>query len=139
MADREEKSIVEKISDAVKGVVDTASAAAMKAMQAGPDPGQVAGTTNEQVYIPGATDAAAMPAPLIRPKLAAKKKPTLPAKLAVAKTPPKKVAVKTASKKAARKTAKKSSRKPTKKTKSKAVGKTARKVARKKKAKKSKR
>jgi hypothetical protein len=99
MADREEKSIVEKISDAVKGVVDTASAAAMKAMQAGPDPGQVAGTTNEQVYIPEATDAAAMPAPLIPSKPAAKKKRTLRANLIVAK----KATAKTSSKKAARK------------------------------------
>jgi hypothetical protein len=136
MDDREEKSIVEKISDAVKGVVDAASAAAMKSMQVKPDPGQVAGTTNERVYIPEATDAAAMPAPLVLSKPAAKKKRTLPAKLTRAKTPPKKAAAKTSSKTAVRKTVKKSSRKSTRKTKSKAVEKkkTA-KVARKKKAK----
>ena len=135
MDDKEEKTIVEKISDAVKSVVDTAAAGAMKAMQAEPDPAQVAGATNEQVYIPEAPDAAAMPAPLILSKPVAKKKPTSPAKLTAAKTPPKKAAAKTSSKKAAKKTAKKS----TKKTKSKAVEKkkTAKKVA--KKNKKSKR
>ena len=64
MDDKEEKSIVGNISDAMKGVVDTASAAAMKAMEPKLDPKKVAGTTNEQVYIPEATDAVAMPAPL---------------------------------------------------------------------------
>jgi hypothetical protein len=34
MDDKEEKTIVEKISDAVKSVVDTAAASARKAMQA---------------------------------------------------------------------------------------------------------
>jgi hypothetical protein len=122
MDDDKDKTIVEKISDVVKGVVDTASAAAMKAMVPQHDPEQVAGTTNEQVYIPE-TD----PAPLILSKPVVKKKRKAPVKLAPAKMPPKKAATKKASKKSSKTTAKKPSRKSAKKTKSsagrKAVGK----------------
>jgi hypothetical protein len=76
MEDDKEKSIIEKLSDAVKGVVDVASTAATKAMeQPEPDPQQVARTANEQLYIPEATDAAAMPAPLIAAPKASKKNP----------------------------------------------------------------
>jgi hypothetical protein len=80
MDDDKEKSAIEKIIDkvnnAVENMVITASAAAMKAMEPEPDPKQVAGTTNEQVYIPEATDAAAGPAPLFA--ASAKKKRALP-------------------------------------------------------------
>lgn len=58
------KSIVGRISDAVTEIVDTASAAAAEAFKPGPE--AVAATTNEQVYVPEATDAAATPAPLFR-------------------------------------------------------------------------
>jgi hypothetical protein len=51
------------IAPTSSNIVNTASAAAMKAMEPEPDPEQVAGTTNEQVYIPEATDTAAVPAP----------------------------------------------------------------------------
>src|SRR3954452_3137932 len=60
------KSIVERISDTVKEIVDTASTAAAEARK--PDPEAVAGVTNEQVYIPEATDAAAAPPPIITRK-----------------------------------------------------------------------
>src|SRR5258707_1289174 len=123
MDDNGEKSIVEKISEAVKDIVDTASAAAIKAMQVQPDPEQVAGTANEQVYIPEATDAAAMPAPLMASKPVAKRKTT--AKLTVAQTPPRKAAAKTSSQKAARKTVKKT----VKKSSGKSAKKTAKKLS----------
>src|SRR5436305_13999557 len=83
----DEKSIAEKLTKviskaadtvkhAVTQVVESASDAAQHAMEANaekisripparPDPRLVAGTTNEQVYIPEASDAAAMPMPLI--------------------------------------------------------------------------
>ncbi|MCK1574561.1 hypothetical protein [Bradyrhizobium sp. 174] len=60
------KSIVDRISDTVTEIVDTASAAAAAALK--PDPEAVAATTKEQVYIPEATDAAATPAPLFARK-----------------------------------------------------------------------
>lgn len=67
MDDDKEKSaiekIIDKVNDAVESIANTASAAAMKAMEPEADPKQVAGTTNERVYIPEATDAAAGPAP----------------------------------------------------------------------------
>jgi hypothetical protein len=83
----DEKSITEKLTgaigkaagtvkSAVSHVIETASDAAQHAMEANaekisripparPDPEQVLGTTNEQLYIPDANDAAAMPMPLI--------------------------------------------------------------------------
>jgi hypothetical protein len=109
----DEKSIAEKLTEAigkaatsvknaVSHVVDTASDAAQHAMEvnaekisrippARPDPEQVAGTTNEQLYIPEANDAAAMPMPLIpvapEPK---KKRASKPAKTAAKRSPGKK-------------------------------------------------
>jgi hypothetical protein len=103
-----------------------------------PDPERVAGTTNEQVYIPEATDAAATPAPLfparkqkrgtsgarVNKRLAkAKKAPPKTsksakksAKKAAKKKPAKKSAVrKSSSKKAAKKTVAKKKTKPPKK------------------------
>jgi predicted cobalt transporter CbtA len=134
-----DKTIIERFTDVVKGVVDTASTAAMQAME--PDPKQVAGETNEQVYIPDATDAAATPAPLFAaPK---KKRATASPKRAnkrvakaarAAKAPAKKAASKKTAKKSAAKKSAKIAAKTTKKTK-----KTAKKAVKKKKAKKSKR
>lgn len=74
----------EVVKSGVHRVLDTASNAAQHAMEANAeklarlpparlDPDQVAGTTNEQVYIPEATDAAAMPMPLVANVAATKK------------------------------------------------------------------
>lgn len=92
----DEKSIPEKLTEvinkaahtvkiAVSHVLDSASDAAQHAMEANaekisripaakPDPEQVAGTTNEQVYIPEANDSAAMTLPLVSPTPEPKKK-----------------------------------------------------------------
>jgi hypothetical protein len=64
----DDKTIIEKITDVVKSVVDTTSTSTMKAME--PDTKQVAGETNEQVYLPDVTDAAAAPSSLLRRKSA---------------------------------------------------------------------
>jgi len=178
----DEKSISEKLTDAigkaansvksaVNHVIDTASEAAQHAMEANaeriarvpaakPDPEQVAGTTNEQLYIPEASDAAAMPMPLIpvaaEPKrkrapkaAAAKAEPTLsgritpgydyPAPTSDMPTPAKKkkkAAAKAIAKRAARKPAKKAAkRSPGKKSKpsagKKSVGKNRKKAVKK--------
>jgi hypothetical protein len=139
--DKEEKSIIEKFSEKAKGIVDTASTAAMKAME--PDPEHVAGTTNEQVYIPEATDAAAMPVPLISAPKSPKKR--APPSMSGRTTPmpdspmpsPKKKKTKVAVKKAAKKTAKRPAKKPKSSAGRKAIGKkkTAKKALKKKKAK----
>jgi hypothetical protein len=153
MDDDKEKTIIEKFSDVVKGVLDTASTAATKVMEPDPDPEKVAGTANEQVYMPVASDAAA-PAPLIStpkaskkiaalsmsgritptydfpvpdfpiPSLKKKRKAAVKKEKAIKKTARKKS-------KAAKKTMRKSSKKSAKTT----VGKTSAKKAKKKKAK----
>jgi hypothetical protein len=66
--------VVDKINDVVENITTTASDAVQRAMEPNPkpEPEQIAGTTNEQVYIPEATD----PAPLILSKPAVKKKRT---------------------------------------------------------------
>jgi ribonuclease E len=141
-----EKSITEKLTDAiskaadsvknaVSHAVDSASNAAQHAMEANAekisrippartDPERVAATTNEQVYIPEAIDAAAMPMPLV---------PMAPApkKLARAKTAPAtpgKMAKRSATKKAS---AKKPATKSAKKAATKTAAKKIRKVAKK--------
>jgi hypothetical protein len=86
------EKMIDKVNDAVECIANTASAAAMKAMEPEPDPKQVAGTTSEQVYIPEATDAAAGPAPLFAAP--AKKKRALPKTTAVKAAAPKKSAKK---------------------------------------------
>src|ERR1051326_8889 len=115
----DEKSITEKLTEviskaagsvkqAVSQVVESASEAAQHAMEANaekisripparPAPGQVAGTTNEQVYIPETSDAAAMPMPLI-PLATPKKQKSIAKPAPAGKTPAKQVA-KTATKK----------------------------------------
>jgi hypothetical protein len=158
----DEKSITEKLADALgkatdsvkstlSSIVDTASNAAQHAMESNAerisgqtvtelDSGQTARTSG-QVYIPAATDAAAMPAPLFAaPAVAKPRKPraksragkTLaaprkaPAKKSN-KTPGKKIAKKPATKSAPSKSGKTSA----KKTKKSAGKTTARKTARK--------
>jgi hypothetical protein len=90
-----DKSITKKLSavigkaadtvkHAVSHVVESASDAAQHAMEANAEkisrippavpPAQVAATTNEQVYIPEATEAAATPAPLVAAQPAPKKR-----------------------------------------------------------------
>ena len=95
MDDKEKSAIekmIDKVNDAVENIANTVSAAAMKAMEPEPDPKQVAGTTSERVYIPEATDAAAVPAPLFAAP--AKKKRALPKTGAVKAAAPKKSAKK---------------------------------------------
>jgi hypothetical protein len=138
MDDDKDKSAIEKmidkVNDAVENIANTASAAAMKAMEPEPDPKQVAGTTNEQVYIPEATDAAAAPAPLFAAP--ARKKRALPTTTAVKAVAPKKSAKKSTKKKAAKKTATKASKTAAKKPGAKKTKSSAgRKAAAKKKAK----
>jgi hypothetical protein len=142
----DEKSITEKLTDAigkaadsVKSVastlVDKASNAAQHAMEANAqkisrippaktDPERVAGTTNEQIYIPEAGDAAAMPMPLVAAAPARKKRKAA-VKPAAAKAPPAKVT--SAPKKTTKKMTKKAAKKKTPATKSanKAAKKTA--------------
>ena len=94
MDDDNEKTVIEKmvdkVNDAIANIVNTASAAAMKAMVPESDPERVAGTTNEKAYIPEATDAAAVPAPLFAAP--AKQKRALPRATAVKTPAPKKSA-----------------------------------------------
>jgi hypothetical protein len=111
----DDKSIIEKVTDAVKGaantIMDVASNAAADAMQASsrkmpPD--------SNEIYIPAATDAAAVPPPLFtaQAKRTARARPKKRA--AKAKSSPARTAKKAASKKA-RKSSKKSSKKLSKK------------------------
>jgi hypothetical protein len=81
-------AVISKAADTVKHavshVVESASDAAQHAMETNAQkisrippaavPGQVAATTNEQVYLPEAADAAAMPAPLVAAQPAPKKR-----------------------------------------------------------------
>src|SRR3954468_6783447 len=87
------------VKSAVSHVVESASEAAQHAMEANaekisripparPDPGQVAGTTNEQVYIPETSDAMAMPMPLI-PFVAPRKQKSVARPAPAGKTPAK--------------------------------------------------
>jgi hypothetical protein len=128
------EKMVDKVNDAVANIINTASAAAMKAMVPESDPERVAGTINEQAYIPEATDAAAVPAPLFAAP--AKKKRALPKTTAVKAAAPKKSAKKSTKKKTAKKTATKASKKAAKKSGAKKTRSSAgRKAAGKKKAK----
>jgi hypothetical protein len=154
----DEKSITEKFTDAIikatdsvkstmSNIVDTASVAAQHAMESNAErmsgqtiaelaPGQIAATANEQVYIPEATDAAAMPMPLVAAQPASKKRAPR-AKLNSVKMPPAKKAVakkpnRKAGKKATKKAAKKSApRKSKKVAKNSTIKKTARQIAKK--------
>jgi hypothetical protein len=107
------KSIVERISDTVTEIVDTASAAAAA----------VAATRNEQVYIPEATDAAATPAPLFTRKkrgspplrankrVAAARAKNTASRSQKAANPPKKAPKKAAPKKSAKRAPEKTAKK----------------------------
>ena len=159
----DEKSMTEKLAhalgkatDSVKStignMVDTASGAAQRAMESNAermsgqsvaelDSEQAAASVNGQVYLPAATDAAAMPVPLAsvltlpKPRKARTKsracKTTPAPKNAAAKKSSKKTARKTAKKPAAKSAPKKSPKKSAKKAKKRA-GKTATKKAAKK-------
>jgi hypothetical protein len=60
--DDKEKSVIDKFNDTVSEVVGKVGSAMAPTVE---EKGEnVAATTNEQVYVPEATDAAAMPAPL---------------------------------------------------------------------------
>ena len=67
--EKNDRSLVEKTIEAVKDMASSVTDAVKPAMDPKPGPEQVAGITNEQVYIPEATD----PAPLIVGAPAAKK------------------------------------------------------------------
>jgi hypothetical protein len=95
-----EKTVIEKLTDAVKGaansIVDAASNAAetsskSNAARMRASSQQAAGTTNAQIFIPEATDAAAMPIPFTVPG-ATRKQRKAQAKPAPAKIPRKKAA-----------------------------------------------
>jgi hypothetical protein len=103
-----EKTIIEKLTDAVKGaansIVDAASNAAETGIKSNAARmfargGQVAGTGNEQIFIPEATDAAAMPIPFTVAR-AARKKRKPRARPAPAKIPRKKAAASKTARKA---------------------------------------
>jgi len=145
----DEKSIAEKLTGviskaadtvkhAVSHVVESASEAAQHAMEANAekisrippartDPGQVAGTTNEQVYIPETSDAAAMPMPLIPLATPRQQKSVRPAP--AGKTPAKRAAKRAKTKTAAKKPAARPARKAGKKPAAKKTGKAAKKSA----------
>jgi hypothetical protein len=102
-----DKTLIEKLTDAVRGaansVVDAASNAAENGIKANAarmsaNDEQVAGTANEQIFIPEATDAAAMPIPFSAPSPVRKKRGTP----APANTSRKKAAAKRASPKKAK-------------------------------------
>jgi hypothetical protein len=157
----DEKSIAEKLTDVItkatdsvkstmSNIVDTASQAAEYAMENNAErmsrqtaaelaPRQIAVTANKHVYIPVATDAAAMPAPLVAVQPMPRKR-TPRTKLSSGKTPAKKAVAKEpnrkAGKKAAKKAAKKSAPKKSKKSAKKSAGKKTAKRAANKSAKK---
>ena len=138
----DEKSIAEKLTEVigkaaisvknvVSHVVDSASDAAQHAMEANAekisripaakaDSEQVAGTTNEQMYIPEVSDAAAMPMPLF-PAAAAPKAATKSAAKRTANKPAKK----TTKRSPARKLTSSAGKKSVGNNKNKAVKKTA--------------
>jgi hypothetical protein len=97
--EREDKSLVEKTIEAIKDMASSVTGAAKSAMDPKPDPVQVAGTTNEQVYVPEATD----PVPLIMGAPPAKRKRKAPVKPALSKIPPEKAAAKKSESSAGRK------------------------------------
>jgi hypothetical protein len=124
----DEKSIAEKLTHAItraadsvkstmSNIVETASVAAQHAMESNAerisgqpatqlDPGLMVATANKQASIPPATDAAAMPVPLVADQPVAKKKSR--AKTNSSKTPaaPKKAAVTKSTRKIGKKSAK---------------------------------
>src|SRR5882762_12037257 len=140
--DKDDKNLIEKTMDTVKGMATSVTDAAKSAMEPRPDPEQVAGTINEQLYVPPSEPGLAITRQTYMEEVVATAAaPKTKRKAPVRPAPPKKTAAKKSSKKVAKKAATKSSKKSAKKTKSsagrKAVGKN--KTAKKKKAKKSKR
>jgi hypothetical protein len=95
-----EKTVIEKLTDAVKGAANSIVDAASNAAETGIKPNaarmsandeRLAGTANQQIFIPEATDAAAMPIPFTVPRAARKKRKTR-ARPAPAKTARRKAA-----------------------------------------------
>ena len=158
----DEKSTLETITDALKGIAETVGEGVksiasptsdtpidMPRNESGaeieraartrkrpakkelsPDPKHVAGTTNEQVYIPEATDAAATPAPLFPARK--QKRGASPATASERIAKAKKAAPKTTkknTKKATQRTAKKAKKSTAKKSHSKGAAKTSKKKA----------
>jgi hypothetical protein len=136
-------SVISKAADTVKHavshVVESASEAAQHAMEANaekisripparPAPGQVAGTTNEQVYIPETSDAVAMPMPLI-PLTAPKKQKSVARPAPAGKTPAKQASQSAKTKTAAKRPAARPVPKARKKAAAKKTGKAAKKSA----------
>ena len=139
--DADDKSLVEKTIEAVKGMATSVTDAAKSAMEQRSGPEQVAGTTDEQLYVPPSEPGLAIARQTYMEEVVAtaatpKKKRKAPVLAA-----PKKSAAKKPSKKVATKAAKKSSKKTKSSARRKAVGKnkTAKKAAKKTRAKKSKR
>ncbi|MGL9622431.1 hypothetical protein QRQ56_31105 [Bradyrhizobium sp. U531] len=130
------KSIVDRISSSVGEIVDHATSAAMEALK--PDPAQIAGETNEQVYI---SDAAAV-SPRIIPMKRKKRSPSplrankrVAAAMAKGRPADPKKAIKKTSTKATKGTSKSAAKPPSRKVAKKAtvtskrVGKRAQKKA----------
>lgn len=124
-------AVISKAADTVKHavshVVESASDAAQHAMEANAEkisrippaavPGRVAATTNEQVYLPEAADAAAMPVPLVAASPAPKKrkpaaKPGRASKAAAKARATRTSRTRTSGKKAAAKPAKRTAKRP---------------------------
>jgi hypothetical protein len=115
--DDKEKPAIEKAADTVNDVVEKIT---LKAADAAiePDPEHIAGATNEQVYLPEATETAASHSGRITPTYESMLPPFVGIprrKKSTSKKAPKKAANK-AGKKAAKKSAKKSSAKSAKKS-----------------------
>jgi hypothetical protein len=144
----DEKSMTEKLTDAfgkatesvkstIGNMVDTASSAAQRAMESNAekmsgqsvaelDSEQAAGSVNGQVYLPAATDAAAMPVPLATVQSLPKpRKARTKSRTGKTTAAPKKTLAKKSSKKPAKKTAKKPPAKSTPKKSPKHSGKKA--------------
>jgi hypothetical protein len=107
-----DKTLIAKLTDAVRGaansVVDAASNAAETGIKANAarmsaNDEQVAGTANEQIFIPEATDAAAMPIPFSASPIRKKRKTPAPANISRKKAAAKKAAPKKAKAKTGRK------------------------------------
>jgi hypothetical protein len=127
----DDKSLVEKTIETVKAMATSVTDAAKSTMEPRPDPEQVAGTTNEQLYVPPSeTGLATTRQTYMEEVVATAAAPKKKRKAPVRPAPPKKSAAEKSSKKVAKKTAKRSSRKSAK---------TAKTAAKKTKAKKSKR
>ena len=101
MAEKD-KSVLDKFVDTFQEVLGNVAKGAVTPTEK-TDESRVAGSANEQVYIPEATDAAAVPAPIVRRKASAKKAKS-PAVAPKKPTTAKKTAPKAAKRRAPKKT-----------------------------------